>query len=77
MEIQPTYQFACGQDAAVYVRVREYKDRKYVDFRVFFPLKETGEMHPTRKGITLSAELLGELKKGIAACEKELQEPIR
>ena len=72
MENQILYQFARNQDEAVYFSLREYKERKYIDLRIFYQPKDADEMRPTKKGITLALELLPELKKGISVCEKKL-----
>lgn len=73
MEDQVLYQFSRNQDETVYVSLKDYKNRKYVDLRIFFQPKDSEDLHPTRKGLTLGVEYLGELKKGISMCEKELQ----
>lgn len=72
METQLVHQFSYGQNDAFYIRLKEYKDKRYIDFRIFFQPKGTDEMVPTKKGITVNAECLTELKKGLLACEKGL-----
>ena len=75
MDNQILYEFSRNQDETVYFSLREYKDRKYIDLRIFFQPKEEEEMRPTKKGITLALELFPELKKGVGACEKKLASP--
>lgn len=72
MEDQSLYQFSRSKDEKVCFTLREYKDRKYIDLRVFFRPKNESEMHPTKKGITIALDLFPELKKGISICEKRL-----
>ena len=72
MENQILYQFPRNQDESVYLTLREYKQRRYIDLRIFYHPKDADEMRPTKKGITLALELLPELRKAIAACEKKL-----
>lgn len=72
MENQILYEFTRNQDETVRLTLREYKERKYIDLRVFYQPEDSNEMRPTKKGITLALELLPEVKKGIAACEKKL-----
>ena len=72
MENQILHQFSRNQDETVYFTLREYKDKRYLDLRIFYQPKDAEEMRPTKKGITLAIELLPELKKGIMACEKKL-----
>lgn len=67
------YQFNRNQDETVYFSLCNYKDKKYLDLRVFFQPKDSEDMKPTRKGLTLGVEYLSELKKGISICEKQLQ----
>lgn len=73
MNDQVLYQFSRNQDESVFVTLRDYKNKKYVDLRVFFQPKDSEEMKPTKKGLTLGIEHLSELKKGILICEKQLQ----
>ena len=72
MENKTLYQFTRNSDEVVHFTLREYKQRKYIDLRIFFRPKNDHEMRPTKKGITLALELFPELKKGIAECEKKL-----
>ena len=72
MENQTLYEFTRNQNETVRLTLREYKERKYIDLRVFYQPEDSSEMRPTKKGITLALELLPEVKKGIAVCEKKL-----
>ena len=73
MDNQVIYQFTRNQDETVYISLRNYKNKKYLDFRVYFQPKDSEDMHPTKKGLTLGVEYLAELKKGISICERKLQ----
>lgn len=72
MNDQVVYQIARGNDEAIFFTLREFKNRKYLDLRVFFQPKNEEDMKPTKKGLTVTLELLDEIKKGILACEKEV-----
>lgn len=72
MEEKTVYKFSRKKDEEIQFTLREYKGNGYLDLRVFFKPKESGRMLPTRKGITLGINSLQDLKKGIFACEKEL-----
>ncbi len=72
MDNEILYQFSRGQDETIYFSLNDYKNRKYLDLRVFFQPKDSDEMRPTKKGLTLAVELIPELKKGISICEKKL-----
>ena len=77
MDDKIVYQFSRNDDESIYFRLRDYKDRKYIDLRIFYRPKNGDEMLPTKKGITIPVELLGELKKGIIACEKQMTLSVR
>ncbi len=77
MEDQILHQFSRNQDETVYFTLKEYKDRKYIDLRIFYQPKDAEEMRPTKKGITLSIDLLPELKRGVFACEKKLSNGVK
>jgi hypothetical protein len=64
------YRFTKGNDSDVCLRLYEFKDRRYIDLRIFFLPKDQDQMIPTKKGIALELAHLRELKKGIQACEK-------
>ena len=72
MEDQILYKFSRGNDESVLFTLREYKERKYLDLRIFFRPKNEDELRPTKKGITIAVDLFPDLKKGIFACEKKL-----
>ena len=70
MDKQVVYQFDRNQNEKVIVSIGNYKDRNYVDFRVFFEDASSGDLKPTKKGITIAENLLPHMKRAIMACEK-------
>lgn len=62
---QIIYAFQKNQEEEVRFTLRPYKERQYVDLRIWFQPADGGDYHPTKKGITLSVEYLAELKKGL------------
>jgi hypothetical protein len=72
MENQLLYRFNRNQNDSVFISFREYKGRKYLDLRIFYQPEDQQEMRPTKKGITIPLELLGELKKALGSCEKKI-----
>jgi len=50
----------------------EYRQKKYVDIRIFFQPKDASEMKPTKKGITMNISQLYELAQGLSALMKSL-----
>lgn len=51
-----------------------YKGKDLFDIRVYFrdPAGLKAKLHPTKKGISLSIELIGELKAAVLALERAL-----
>lgn len=70
MDKEIVYTFSRNKDEKVCTAVSLFKDRVYVDFRVYFIDKESGELRPTKKGLTIARDLLPNLKSAILACEK-------
>ena len=68
------YLFQKGSEEQVRFVVRQYKDRYYVDVRLWFLPSVGKEYRPTRKGITLSIDLLSELEKGFEKAANAAQE---
>ena len=53
--------------------VRTYRGKQYMDMRIYY-LDDAGEYKPTKKGINLSVELLGELTRRVEKLAKAVQE---
>jgi hypothetical protein len=70
---ESVYEIQRGQDQVICFRLREYKEKTYLDIRVFFKPEDSQEIHPTKKGITVGIDLMPEFKKGVFAVEKKLQ----
>lgn len=68
------YRFQKNPEEEVRFSVKAYKDRQYLDLRLWFQTSEKGEFFPTKKGLTLSLDYLSELKKGFDRVQKAAQE---
>ena len=66
-----------GPKEEVRLSLRRYKDRGYLDIRVWFQPPKGGEYHPTTKGITLGLEFIPELKRGLERADRESLEMAR
>ncbi len=64
--------FAKSNDQEVRFSAGEYHAKMYVDLRIFYKNEETGEWHPTKKGITLPLDLVPELRKGLERLDEVL-----
>lgn len=69
-ENQVVYRIQRNSDDEIQISLREYKGRAYVDFRVWFQPDNGGELKPTKKGLTISLDHLGELQKGLREAQK-------
>lgn len=64
------YSFQRNPEEEVRFSFHEYKDRQYLDLRLWFQPSDGGPYRPTRKGLTLPVEYLGELQKGLGQMVK-------
>lgn len=64
------YSFQKNPEEEIRFSLREYKDRRYLDLRLWFQPSNGGDYRPTKKGLTLSVEHLPELKKGLERAAK-------
>ncbi len=55
----------------VRVSIEEFKNKKYLDIRICY-LSDENEWKPTKKGVTVSHDLIPELSKLIQKAEKEI-----
>ncbi len=68
MESQVVHSFKKSDTEEIRVSLREYKNKAYVDVRLFFQAGE--EFKPTKKGITLGVEHLFELRAGVEKAQE-------
>jgi hypothetical protein len=52
------------------ISIRKYKGVSYVDLRIFFSEKATGEFRPTKKGLTFRKEFLSGIAQGLCQAEE-------
>ncbi|MBN1435054.1 transcriptional coactivator p15/PC4 family protein [Candidatus Fermentibacterales bacterium] len=64
-------EFEKGEDL-VRVSLTEFHGRQYVDIRLFY-MAEDGEWKPTKKGVTLSPELMRDVHEAIGKGLAELE----
>lgn len=65
-------QFKRNATEEVRATLRTYRGRQYMDVRIYY-LDDAGEFKPTKKGINLSVELLGELTRMIGNLAQAVQ----
>jgi predicted transcriptional regulator len=59
-----------GRGEQVQIALQWFRGRQYVDVRLFFPDKLTGEPRPCQKGVALAVEHLDELLHGLMQARK-------
>ena len=69
---KPIYTFRKNHNEEIRASLRKFKDRTYVDLRVWIE-RDNGhaEFSPTKKGLTLSIFVLPQLKAAVQALERE------
>jgi len=60
------YQFDKNEREVVKLRKSVFKDKHYIDLRLYVKGMEGQEDIPTKKGVNIPAELVDELKKALA-----------
>lgn len=66
-----------GNGEIIRVELSEFKGKTYLNLRIWYTDKESGEYKPTQKGISLKPELYGELKEAILEVEGEIQKLLQ
>jgi len=62
-----------GGGEIIRVEISEFKGVKYLNLRVWYTDKETGEYKPTQKGIAVKPELYPMLKEAVLEAEEALK----
>lgn len=65
MDKKIIHAFPKNTDEEIRLSAGEFKEKIYLDLRIFYRDQETDEMRPTKRGITLALDHFSELKKGI------------
>ena len=73
MNDEIAYQFKRNENEVVYAQFKEFRQRRYIDLRVYYKSSDDNEMRPTKKGITLGIEFLKDLHNSLAAIEERLR----
>lgn len=54
------------------ISINSYKDKKYLDLRIFYTTDDGGTWLPTKKGVTVSPDNLLTLKEAVETAMQEL-----
>ena len=66
--------FAKNKFQEIRVGISEYKGTNLINIRVWTKLRDSEEVVPTAKGISINVKLYYELKEAILELEKELKD---
>jgi len=77
METQLIHSFRKNDREEIRISFREYKERFYIDMRLYFLAEDRGEMCPSKKGLTLGIDFLPEIKLGITKLEDVARQVAR
>lgn len=72
MEKKIVAQLKRNKDESIQIAIGSYREKVYVDIRVYAYGLKTGEFTTTKKGITIEAKLLHKLIAGLQQAEKEI-----
>lgn len=61
-----------GAGEVIRVEISEYKGQNYLNLRIWYTDKASGELKPTQKGITIKPELYQKLKAAVLKAEDEI-----
>lgn len=63
-----------GNGEIIRIETSEFKGQQYLNLRIWYTDKESGNFKPTQKGIALRPDLYPQLKEAILAAETEIQQ---
>jgi len=63
------YEFDKGNKELVRASVSDFAGSRRADIRIYFQTDD-GAWHPTKRGVSISAEMVGELKQAVDKLEK-------
>ena len=66
--------FPKNKTQEIRVGISEFQGKDLIDIRMWAQNRDTEEMVPTTKGVSMNVSLFVELKEAILTLEKELQE---
>jgi hypothetical protein len=57
----------------IVVAIREYKGRRFVDFRVWYEPREGGAKRPGKEGVTMPLTSLRQLAEAFTAAQQDIE----
>ncbi|OGW81661.1 MAG: hypothetical protein A3G33_08380 [Omnitrophica bacterium RIFCSPLOWO2_12_FULL_44_17] len=72
MESHMVHSFKRSETEEIRTSLRTYKEKIYIDIRVFCKGEKGSDWIPTKKGVTVSSEFASDLHEGITRAKNEL-----
>ena len=72
MENRVIHSFKRNETEEVRILIGAYKDKTYLDVRVYFRMEKGSEWAPTKKGITIPSTLVSDFAEGLRLAKAEL-----
>lgn len=72
-ESEVIYAFPRSKDEKIQFTLSKYRGKRYVDLRLWFKGKENDEFYPTKKGISIPLDQIGQVRKGFEQVSKHLE----
>ncbi len=72
MENRVVHSFKRNEAEEVRISIGAYKDKTYLDVRVYFRMEKGSDWAPTKKGITIPLELVSDLAEGLRLAKAEM-----
>jgi len=72
MENKTIYTFKKSETDEIRVSLGTFKGKTYLSVWLWFYSQKSGEFKPTKKGLTLGAEFIAELKAALEKAEQEV-----
>ncbi|MDP3920858.1 MAG: transcriptional coactivator p15/PC4 family protein [Candidatus Omnitrophota bacterium] len=73
-ESQVIHTFPKSSDEDIQLSLRHYKERLYIDIRIWFQSRDGAGMRPSKKGVHFTVERLADLERGVAELKKRCSE---
>ncbi len=61
----PIYSFPKSEGEEIQMTIKKYKDRFYIDLRVWYQNDKSPEFKPTQRGVCFTVDRLPDLQKGV------------
>ncbi len=72
-ESEVIYAFPRSKDEKIQFTLSKYRGKRYMDLRLWFKSEESEEFYPTKKGISIPVDQIGQVRKGFEQVSRHLE----